>query len=284
MTALLAIRELAYRRDDREILSGLSLHLARGERVALLGANGVGKTTLLHLLAGLLEPAAGERVLGDRSEPASAAPAPSRIGLLFQNPDDQLFGPTVLDDVAISLRNDGVPVAAARWRAAAGLQRLGIHGLADRPIHALSAGERRMVALAGVLVMEPAVLLLDEPTLGLDAVAEDALLSAVDDAVSRGAGAIMATHDVDLVFGWANRVVLLAGGRIAASGPPDERMATLASTHASLRRPWVLDVTRALIDTGVLPDGERPRSGADLATAVRRAATRRVRETAMVMP
>jgi len=152
------------------VLKGVDLSLQTGERLLLCGGNGAGKTTLFHVILGLARPQAGEVYLfGSRcsSEKEFQAMWP-RIGLLFQDPDDQLFSSSVVEDVAFGLLNKGIPPAQARERAMAGLKELGIEELWDRPPYHLSGGEKRLAALASILVMEPEVLLLDEPTAGIE--------------------------------------------------------------------------------------------------------------------
>src|SRR5262249_43465476 len=169
--ALLELRELHFAYEaSRPILCGASLELRPGERVALGGGNGAGKTTLLHLAVGLLVPSSGEGLaFGEpRRRERDFWSVRARVGLLFQDPDDQLFCPTVVEDVAFGPRNLGRSAAEAREIAAGTLERLGIAGLAARSGHRLSGGEKRLATLATVLAMEPEVLLLDEPTLGLD--------------------------------------------------------------------------------------------------------------------
>ena len=268
MTPRLSALGLHHAYGDRPTLRGIDVRVAPGERLALLGANGAGKTTLLYHLNVLRVPCAGAVALD--GEPVSHDGHAQRrwrraVGLLFQNPDDQLFGPTVLDDVALGPVNLGESPARARVLARQSLAAMGLEHLAGEPVHALSLGERKGVALAGVLVMNPAVLLLDEPTQGLDARTEQAFLDALQRATAGGVGIIMATHDVDLVCRWADRVVVLHAGRVLETGTPEEALTAATLDAASLRRPWVFDVARELQRLGVLPLTARlPSSGAEL--------------------
>jgi len=274
MTIRLSVSHLSARYGDRRTLRDVSLHLRAGEHLALLGANGAGKTTLLYHLDGLLAPEAGEIHLeGTSLSRVSGALRRWRqaVGLLFQNPDDQLFGPTVLDDVMIGPRNTGATAEEARARALGVLRQLGVERLRAEPVHALSLGQRRTVALAGVLVTDPSVLLLDEPTQGLDAGTEEALLAAVDGARQRGVSVLMATHDVDLACRWADRVVVLDHGRVLREGPVERVLDDATLAQASLRRPWVLEVGRALRALDILPStAPLPTSGAALVDALSR--------------
>jgi cobalt/nickel transport system ATP-binding protein len=213
VTALLALEGVVVAREGRRVLDGASLTLGPGERLALVGANGAGKTTLLRTLVGLERPEAG-RVLAFgvavRDE-AGFRVARARIGFLFQDPDDQIFCPTVLEDVAFGPLNLGLPEPAAFARARATLGRLGLGALADRVTHRLSGGEKRLVALAGVLAAEPDALLLDEPTNALDDAARAAL---IDRLAGLDAAMLIASHDRPLLERLATRAVALADGRV----------------------------------------------------------------------
>ena len=171
MSVLLELADVRFAYPGRPpVLDGLDLRVQSGDRVAITGPNGAGKSTLLRLLVGLARPQAG-RVLAfgsARTSEADFREVRRRVGLVFQDPDDQLFCPTVLEDVAFGPLNLGHPPAAARAIAERTLERLGLTGFAERITHKLSGGEKRLVSLATVLAMEPDVLLLDEPSNFLD--------------------------------------------------------------------------------------------------------------------
>ncbi|SMH57288.1 energy-coupling factor ABC transporter ATP-binding protein [Maritimibacter sp. HL-12] len=214
MTDLIRLTDLDLARDGRAVLSGASLALAPGERLAIVGANGAGKTTLLRAIVGLERAQAGEVALfgNPATREADFRAARPRIGFLFQDSDDQLFCPSVLEDVAFGPLNTGLGPGEANARAATTLDRLGIAHLAERFTHRLSGGEKRLVCLAGLLAMEPEVLLLDEPTNGVDA-ANGARLAA---ALAAYDGAmILVSHDDVFVAAFATRAMILAEGRLA---------------------------------------------------------------------
>jgi len=273
MTPRLAAHGLTYRYKTGGGLVDVSLPIGAGERVALLGPNGAGKTTLLLHLAGLVRPDSGTvRVDGHRMQHQTNDLARWRaaVGLLFQDPNDQLFGPSVIEDVAIGPRNRGLTPAAARTQAYDVLRWLRIEELADEPIHALSYGRRRVVALAGVLAQAPGVLLLDEPTLGLDAAAEDDLLLTLERLRGDGVGMLMATHDVDLACRWADTIAVMQHGRLTGIGQPDDVLTDEHLRAARLRHPWALAAGRELRRAGILPGDEPiPRSGIELVDRLR---------------
>jgi len=207
----LELRGIHFAHDGRGVLQGADLGLQTGDRVALVGANGAGKTTLLHLAVGLLRPDAGEVIAFGRPcrSEADFLPVRARVGLLFQHSDDQLFCPTVLDDVAFGPLNLGQPPAQARRTAEATLAALGLDGFAGRVTHRLSAGEKRLVALATVLAMQPAVLLLDEPTNGLDEATETRLIAHL---AGLPQSMVVVSHDRRFLEQLVNRAVVLRDG------------------------------------------------------------------------
>jgi cobalt/nickel transport system ATP-binding protein len=207
----------AYRRGVTA-LAEISLQVGEGEGVALVGANGAGKSTLLLLLAGLHSPTGGS--LRWRGETVDDRMLRCHCGILLQDPEDQIFAPTVEQDVVFGLVQRGVREVEARGLARAALDRMGIPHLAERPIRALSLGEKKRTALAGLLVLRPAMLLLDEPTAGLDHSAILALEATLGDLRDTGTAIVLSTHDTDFAARWAGQVLVLEHGEVAAAGPP----------------------------------------------------------------
>lgn len=199
-----------------EILHGVTFAVPPAGRLAVLGPNGAGKSTLLLHLNGLLLPGAGSvAVDGIRVDEGTVREVRRRVGFVFQEPDDQLFLPTLFEDVAFGPLNDGVPAPEAETLARRTLASLGLGEAAGRAAHHLSGGEKRLASLATVLVSRPEVLVLDEPTAGLDARARRRVVDLLRD---RTETLVIATHDVEVARALCGRAIVLANGRIVASG------------------------------------------------------------------
>ncbi|MDR2779565.1 MAG: energy-coupling factor ABC transporter ATP-binding protein [Synergistaceae bacterium] len=212
----LEAKNLRYRYPDGlGAISDVSFTLEEKEKIALIGANGSGKTTLLMLLAGCMSPQKGEIYLRGRETAKDSVSLRKNTGMLFQEPDDQLFMPTVAEDVSFGLVASGVNAREARAKAIAGLEALGSEYLAERPPHRMSSGEKRRAALAGILVTQPDILLLDEPTSGLDPVARMKLIEILD---NLGKSMIIATHDLNMAMDLCDTALILKDGAITARG------------------------------------------------------------------
>jgi len=216
---LVELRDLHFAYEaERPVLCGASLRLEAGERVSLLGGNGAGKSTLLHAIVGLVRPQAGlVFAFGEpRRREKEFWEVRRRVGLLFQDPDDQLFCPTVREDVAFGPLNLGRTREEARAIAEATLARLGIGELAGRVTTRLAGGEKRLAALASVLAMQPELLLLDEPTLGLDEPAQERLIGLL---CSLPQAICVVSHDRSLHARLGARAVELRGGKVVDCPP-----------------------------------------------------------------
>ena len=220
----LVVEDLAYAYPDgHQVLFGVSLEVARGERVALLGPNGAGKTTLVLHLNGILTGGRGSvAVAGLPVDRAHLQEVRRRVGIVFQDPDDQLFMPTVGEDVAFGPRNLGLPESEVQARVAAALEQVGMAGVAARPPHHLSFGQRRRVAVATVLSMHPEVLVLDEPSSNLDPAGRRELAEVLQ---SLPVTMLMVTHDLPYALQLCPRSVVLDGGVVVADGPTRELLA-----------------------------------------------------------
>ena len=209
--------------DGTPALRGVSFLLHHGESLGLVGANGAGKSTLLLLLAGVLFPDRGAVRVGDWPVGPATLPHVRRsLGMVFQDPDDQLFMPTVEDDVAFGPLQLGLPPDEVHARTAAALARVGAAHLGARMPHRLSGGEKRAVSIATVLAMRPDVLVMDEPSAGLDPASRRGL---VEQLQAFEHTKIVASHDLDLVYEVCRRTIVLVGGTVAADGPTAEVLA-----------------------------------------------------------
>ncbi|MEU6996714.1 ABC transporter ATP-binding protein [Nonomuraea sp. NPDC046570] len=224
MVNSLEVSRLAYAYPDgTQALYGVDLTIAKGERVALLGPNGAGKTTLVMHLNGILSAGHGTvSVAGTPVRKDTLKEIRQRVGLVFQDPDDQLFMPTVRDDVAFGPANSGVTGEELERRVKNALDRVGMLEALDRPPHHLSFGQRRRVAVATVLVMEPEILVLDEPSSNLDPAARRELAEILR---SLDVTVLMVTHDLPYALELCERSLILSDGVIAADGPTRELLA-----------------------------------------------------------
>jgi len=206
--------------DGTAALRDVSFRITHGESVAIIGANGAGKSTLLMHLNGYLAPSSGEIRIGDFPLTRSTLPEIRRtVGMVFQDPDDQLFMPTVHDDVAFGPFNLGLPAREVDQRVHEALEQVGAAHLADKPPYNLSGGEKKRVAIATVLSMSPDILVMDEPTSGLDPYARRRLMALLKDFRHTK---IFTSHDLDMVMDLCERAIVLHEGKIRADGPTME--------------------------------------------------------------
>lgn len=206
----------SYEGSREEALRGVDFKIGHGEKVALLGPNGAGKSTLLLHTDGLLLPASGEVVVcGMPVERKTLADVRRRVGMVFQNPDDQLFMPTVEEDVAFGPLNMGLDAGEVEMRISAAMRAVGAEGLRKRSPMQLSGGQKRAVALAAVLAMRPQILVLDEPTANLDGRTRRSLMSVLSRIDST---CIIATHDLAMARALCTRAIVIDEGRVVADG------------------------------------------------------------------
>lgn len=233
----LAVRGLAYSyADNPNVLKEVNLQIAEGERVGLIGPNGAGKTTLFFLLCGVHKPQRGQiELFGEPVLPGRFRP---EIGMVFQNADDQLFSPSVQDDVAFGPSNLGLEREEVTARVQEALAIAGVEELASRPPHHLSGGEKRMVSIAGVLAMQPKLVIYDEPSASLDMRSRRRLIRFLQAAPQT---LLLSSHDLELVLEVCDRVILIDQGQIVADAPPVEIMGNVPLMEAhGLERPHSL--------------------------------------------
>jgi cobalt/nickel transport system ATP-binding protein len=258
---------------DVTALDTFSAAISRGRRTAVLGRNGSGKTTLFSLLNGLQRPQKGvilfdgEPIRYDRQGLLKLRQA---VGMVFQDPDSQLFSACIYEDISFGPLNLGLPEAEVRIRVENALGQMKLTGLENRPTHSLSFGQKKRACIAGVLAMQPQVLVLDEPFAGLDPIMAAEFMSILDGLHRGGTTLIIATHDLDLAYSWADDVIILQNGRMLAQGGALELlMQPLVHTELG-SAPIVAEISRALALTGtiVYDNGYLPRTGAELVRAL----------------
>lgn len=238
-------------------LDDFNLRVGAGEFVALIGANGGGKTTFAKIAAGIISPLKG-KITVNGVPPNQMLPAQRArtVGYLFQNPDHQIFQPTVYDEVAFGLRQLGVDQRTADSKIAAALSAVGLAGAEGEDPFALPKGCRQRVALASVLALEPEILIMDEPTTGLDRREVTALMTKVADLNRAGTTVIFITHALDVAAAYARRLVVINEGRVIAEGPPAKIFAGVdVLAQAALRPPLAVELARAVGIQAVTPEG-----------------------------
>jgi cobalt/nickel transport system ATP-binding protein len=200
-------------------INDVSLEINQGERVAILGPNGSGKSTLILLISGLLTPQKGEiKVFGEKTTSKDFQKFRSRIGIVFQDPDDQLFTQSVIEDIEYGPKNLKLPEEDVKQRSREVLEKIGIYHLKDRPPHRLSFGEKKKASLATALVLKPELLILDEPTANLDLVSRRGLLGMLNDLNRSGTTVLVSTHDAEALPELADRVVVISHGSLLGGG------------------------------------------------------------------
>ncbi len=211
--------------DGQQALKGISLMVREGEKVAVIGPNGAGKTTLFLHLNGILNGNGTVRVMGLEVTGRHLGAIRAKVGMVFQDPDDQLFSPTVFEDVAFGPLHMGLPEGEVRRRVRWALTQVGLEGFEDRMPHHLSLGERKRIAIATVLAMEPAILVLDEPSSELDPRSRRSLIQLLEKLPQT---MLVASHDMRLVRDLCARTVIMDEGRIVADGPTPHLLADIA--------------------------------------------------------
>ena len=244
MGIILEAEHLTYGYDEkRHAIEDLSIAFEEGKTTAILGANGAGKSTLFLHLNGILQPEHGE--VRFRGQPISYKKAGlrqlrSEVGIVFQNPDDQLFSASVYQDISFGAVNMGLPSEEVHRRVNVVMEQIGITYLKDRPTHSLSFGQKKRVAFAGIMVMQPEVIILDEPTAGLDPVGVSELMHLLQDVCrQQNTTIILSTHDIDVVPIYADVIDVMDQGHVIAHGTPEEIFAQpelLRSHHLRLPR------------------------------------------------
>lgn len=255
--------------DGTHALTDITLQLPKGKKIALLGHNGAGKSTLFQHLNGILKPTAGSiSFCGKELNYSRKALKELRqkVGIVFQDADNQLFSGTVKQDIAFGPLNLGWTTEKIEEKIAWAVAQTQVEALLDKPIHFLSVGQKKRVAMAGVLAMEPSVLLLDEPTAGLDNYYSAQVLQYLAMLENGERTILLATHDIPLAYEWADQIIVMEAGRIIYNGDPVAMFFQEdLLKRAHLERPWVFDMTIALQNKKLLENNiKMPRSKEDL--------------------
>ena len=265
MTFIIETRNIGYSYGDgTEALKDVSVSLEEGRKVALVGPNGAGKSTLMLMFNGILQPTSGEVLFHGRAlqyDSASLRDIRRKVGMVFQNSDDQIFAPTVYQDVAFGPVNLGFTEEKVKRYVGYALAYVGLSGYERRPPHHLSGGEKKRVAIAGILAMEPEVIILDEPTSNLDPASSEEIMDMLDELNCGGKTIIISTHDVELAYRWADEVILMENGGVLHRGTGQEVFGNAELIkRARLKLPIVVDLYRELIGRGLLRDSNPPRN------------------------
>lgn len=254
----LEVTDLWYWYDDEgaPVLRGIDLSMQRGQFLAMVGANGSGKTTLVKHFNGLLRPRRGRVLVGGQDTSYRSVGEMARhVGFLFQRPEQQIFSPTVREEVAFGPRNLGLSPGQVSALVQAALNRFDLLAVADRPPAILSYGLRRRVTLAAAAAMDPPVLVLDEPTVGLDARGLDETFEWLAELRAKGRTILLVTHDMDVVARHADRVIVLNRGKILADGHPSDVFQQVeVLEQASLYPPPLTALAQALHTYGLRGD------------------------------
>ncbi|MEJ5186536.1 MAG: ATP-binding cassette domain-containing protein, partial [Candidatus Geothermincolales bacterium] len=261
-SSMLSARGVFFRYPHGDFaLRDLGLAVRRGEALALMGPNGSGKTTVLKILAGLLRPERGTVTLEGRPlNELRERELYSRVSIVFQDPDDQLFLPTPVEDVSFGLINRGIERSEARELAIHALRSVGMEKKAQAPVFHLSHGEKKRVALAGAIAMGPDFLLMDEPTAGLDPLGAHRFMELIASLKEeQGMGMVLATHDMDMVPVFCDRVALLVQGQCPLQGDPAYVFSRVKTVReAGLRLPRIAHLMEILAKKDGVPDQGLP--------------------------
>jgi len=273
---ILEARDIRYRYPrGMEAIQGISFHIRKGEKIALVGPNGAGKSTLMLMFNGMIRPDSGTLLFDNKQisyDKESLRMLRKRVGFVLQNPDRQIIAPTVYQDVAFGPANLGYSDEEVRQAVAGALKYVGLEGFERRPPHQLSGGEKKRVAIAGVLAMDPDMLVFDEPTSGLDPSGSEDIMELLDELNQGGKTIIISTHDIELAYPWADRAILLLKGKILQEDIPDVAFGNQDYVRqARLSMPTLLELYFELQKRGFSVPERKPRTTLDMLNVFDRA-------------
>ena len=267
METVLSVKNLSYSyNEDKKALNGISLDIHRGERLAVIGSNGAGKSTFFLNLNGVLTPDKGEIFFeGKPIDKKNIIELRKNVGIVFQNADNQIIASTVLAEVSFGPMNMKLPRDEVMARCEEAMKYMNITHLKDRPPHYLSGGEKKCVSIADIIAMKPKVIIFDEPTEGLDPINKKMLEDVLDRLNKEGKTILISTHDVDFAYRWADRAVVFSDGEIIADDTPVNLFRNDdIIKRARLRRPVILEIYDALCEKKLISSAEYPRSVSEL--------------------
>ncbi|WP_425802515.1 energy-coupling factor ABC transporter ATP-binding protein [Desulfitobacterium sp. Sab5] len=255
--------------DGTKALRKVNLAMQRGEKIAVLGSNGAGKTTLFLHFNGILKPRKGSIYFKGQAisyKGAELKNLRSKVGIVFQDPDSQLFSASVLQEVSFGPMNLGINSAEVRRLVDKALQDTETSDLIDRPTHMLSFGQKKRVSIADILAMEPEVIIFDEPTAWLDPRHAREFMELLNELSQNGKTIIISTHDVDLAYSWADKLFVMKEGQLLKEGKPEEIFcAEDIIKAADLSLPWLVELHDQLIQMGLFAaDSALPRTKEEL--------------------
>ena len=271
---ILETRNLKYTYPDGTVaIQDLNIEIMKGKKIAFVGQNGSGKSTLFLLLNGTLKPSQGEilfRGVPFKYDSKSLREIRKSIGIVFQNSDDQIFAPTVFQDVAFGPSNLGYSKEKINTCVQLALEQVGLSRFKDKPPHHLSGGQKKKVAIAGVMAMEPEVIILDEPLSNLDPVSADEIMDLINEFNHFGSTIIISTHDVDLAYRWADYVFLMSNSRIIGQGTPVEVFKdSELLKKAGLKQPTTLEIYHEIERRGLAYGRHSPKTIPELVNTLK---------------
>jgi cobalt/nickel transport system ATP-binding protein len=259
LTFILEAKDVHFQYEDGTMaLQGVSLGIEEGKKVVILGSNGAGKSTLFLHFNGIHKPQSGEIKFADEKikyKNSYLKNLRKNVGIVFQDPDTQLFSANVFQEISFGPLNLGLSEEETRRRVTRAMEETGITHLKDRPTHLLSYGEKKRVAIADILAMDPQVIIFDEPTAWLDPVSTVQIIHLLNKINEQGKTLLLSTHDVDLAYSWADYIIVMKKGRVISKGRPEEVFQDeILLKDAGLVKPWILEVYDKLLEQGMLRD------------------------------
>ena len=251
-----------YEGNDRRALDGVNVKIRRGRKVAFMGGNGSGKSTLFLCLNGILRPESGRVIIDGipvKYNRKGLLDVRKKVGIVFQEPDNQLFSASVYQEISFGILNLGADEVTARREVERVMEEVGITAFSDRSAHALSGGQKKQVAIADILVMHPEVMILDEPAAALDPKHTRIVEEIIERLTDKGITVLMATHDMDYAFAWADEIILMKDGQVIKEGSPGEVCGDReALERTNLEPPAVLTIYEKMLEKNLVKRGGTP--------------------------